>query len=950
MLYTNLPKILNTVPDTLYIPANDFFLQSLACRILQNSSQTLPDLNSVHVFIPNAQAAAQLKQQLTQQSTSALLSPYIGSMSQWVNENIPSTNSQTKQINSQARTLLLLDALKQHPDLFNQENTWQICDSLLTLFDELTENNCDFLGATEENWLEQLRQAYGDTSNDIKYLTHEAKIIYQLWQAWLQQTQALDACDSATTYNLRLNDPLYTAPANACFYIIGSEQLTATELAWCNKLKNNNLVYFINQKSAATDDQTNNELSKFLFNSYSHNLSLFDRSKLSDEAIKNETIERLSIFDAQSFEQEARAIDLKIRILLNNKKDNIGIVTEDRKLARRVRALLERSNITIQDTAGWSLSTTSAATAIERLLECIEEDFDHKPFLDLLKSPFFYDQNNSTTHLKQVSRLEKDIIINENIPRDINRYLSALSNRQQRLHHWPTESYNEINKLLSSIQNSCLDLKRYYESNSFIHPAHYLNTLIDTLKNLGIYLRLESDSAGIKVITTLQNMIKGLEHASPAMNWNDFRTWLGYNMEEEEFTPFNAPSIVQLMNLKQAQYCNFDALIIAGATKDSLPGNAKQTPFFNQSVRTSLGLSNWANEKQEAFNRFCCLLESADTVLITYSSEIKGEWQQPSPWVTSLIDFSKIALNANLQDITLKDMLLNKYSHVNECDLKQLPEKTQQPAPGIDKELININFSASKHQRLINCPYQFFSADVLSLRAGEQVTEELQKSEYGEKVHLILYAFHTKVDGYPAPFKEQININNKNHALNHLEKLSRQIFEHDLEDSIQHRGWLQRWLNTAPYYINWQIERQQEWSIHQLERKESVELSSNIILKGRLDRIDTQDNIFSIIDYKTGASPKQKDIDEGEDVQLVSYAIMMKEADEVAYMVLDKEKTRTTAHLEDDALHELKELSRQRLIDISNKINKGESLPAWGDKKTCEFCDMDVLCRKQIWG
>ncbi len=711
----------------------------------------------------------------------------------------------------------------------------------------------------------------------------------------------------------------------------------------------NSTSTWIHENNSTIKNKTSNKFSAFLFNSYNHELSLFNRSENLSTITENNITSRLSIFDAQSFEQEAQAVDLKIRTWLIKNKQNIGIVTEDRKLARRIRALLERANITIQDTAGWSLSTTSAATVIERLFECIEEDFDHKPFLDLLKSPFFYDQNNSKEHLIQVARLEKDIIINENIPRDINRYLSALSNRQKRIHHWPEESYEEIKTLLTFIANSCINLKKLYEDNSLIHPEDYLNSLIKTLIDLGIYNRLENDSAGIKIITTLKNMLSGLEQAAPIMSWNDFRTWTGYNLEKEEFTPFNTPSIVQLMNIKQAQYCNFDALIIAGATKDSLPGNINQTPFFNQSVKASLKLPNWFNEKQNTFNRFCCLLESASSVLITYCSEIKGEWQQPSPWVTSLLDFSKIALNTSLLDTTLKDMLFNRNTLINECNTKTLPETNQQPMPVLESKLTDSSFSASKYQRLINCPYQFFSADALSLKPAEQVTEELLKSEYGEKVHLILHAFHTKVKGLPPPFIESLSEKNKAQALKHLEKLSIQIFEYDLEDNILHRGWLQRWLKTAPYYIDWQIQRQQQWHIYQLEKKESIKLTNNISLKGRLDRIDMQDNRLSIIDYKTGTSPKQKNINNGEDVQLVTYANMMNEASEVAYMELNKEKTKITSHLNDDSLHELKELSKQRLIEISDEINNGKNLPAWGDKKTCEYCDMDILCRKQTW-
>ena len=105
------------------------------------------------------------------------------------------------------------------------------------------------------------------------------------------------------------------------------------------------------------------------------------------------------------------------------------MVTEDRRLARRVRALLERAGIALQDSGGWALSTTSAAAALERWLETVEEDFAHQPLLDVLKSPFVCPPQEREAHLASVHRLEQDIILHEQIARGLERYRRHLDYR-----------------------------------------------------------------------------------------------------------------------------------------------------------------------------------------------------------------------------------------------------------------------------------------------------------------------------------------------------------------------------------------------------------------------------------------------------------------------------------------------------------------------------------------
>ena len=121
----------------LTIPAHENFTHALARLILQHHSDALPDLHQVHVILPNAQAVQQFRLSLTQLSETALIGGYCGSLGQWLETHTDLPGESLRPVNQSARQLLLIEALKAHPELFAVENHWQVCDSLLTLFDEL---------------------------------------------------------------------------------------------------------------------------------------------------------------------------------------------------------------------------------------------------------------------------------------------------------------------------------------------------------------------------------------------------------------------------------------------------------------------------------------------------------------------------------------------------------------------------------------------------------------------------------------------------------------------------------------------------------------------------------------------------------------------------------------------------------------------------------------------
>ncbi len=940
----------------LNIPTDLHFTDALAEHILSAHKDQLPDLSNICLFLPNAQAVQQMRFSLSKVSQQPLLGGFTGSLSQWLSEHITPADLSKKQINQSTRQLLLLEALKLHPDLFPITNHWQVCDSLLELFDELSLSQHQWLNETTPVWVEHLQKAY-QVNQNIEHLNQEARIVQTLWQAWQQQLDAMQLDDEISTLKHRLLTPVSNEFKHTHFYITGYEQFSPLEKTWCEQLSTVAKITRISQGNMSAEDiaeaepaSIENHNIKLLHDIYDQTKPFYERTEQYKNNRQNYFIENIKLYDAQSSEQETQAIDLKVRMSLLAGNNNIAVVTENRKLARRLRALLERSHVNIQDTAGWALATTSAATILERWLECIEQDFAYQPLLDLLKSPFFCKQENFNDHLNLVYRFEQDIILHENIANDLQRFKTAIKNRADRLNLKITSTSNQLILLLNKLDSASVKLLELYTKNKSCTPDIWINHFIDSIRQLDIYPQLANDIAGQRVQEELQKLSRAHHAAKPEMSWQDFRTWLGSTLEREQFKPQGKISAVKIMNMQQAQYCQFDTLIIAGANMKSFPGNPSQHPFFNQSVRQTLNLKNWHDKKAYSFYQFQQLLLSANDILITWQAEQNGEWLQASPWVSSLNDFSQHGLNLSLKDIKL-EYLLNQLKPVTDRsdDLTDKIKTVCQASPIIKDKLIPEEFSASRHQRLIDCPYKFFAADILKLKPLEQISLQLLKSEYGEKVHLILHAFHRQCPDLPPPFRAVLTKDNKTQALAHIENLSKQVFETQLEDSIQHRGWLERWMNTAESYIDWQIQRQTEWQISQLEQQLEYSLNNETKLVGRLDRIDKQNGTYSIIDYKTGATARQIDIDQAENIQLTGYAALLEDVCNVIYLKLDKGETKRSGILEGEELNQLKKDVLNRLETIIAEIKSSAPLPSWGDSQACGYCDMSGLCRKQMW-
>lgn len=962
------------------IALHDDLLDHFSQTICQQHEQQLPHLNHLTILVPDTSVSTSLREKLLQAAHQygchALSGPRILTLQQWASFS----QQQQKCPTSIERELMLAHVLQNHPELFSKANTWALSEQVLALFDQLTLNNVS-VADDFNTFTEHLSQCYALKESSEPF-TSEARIVHTLWHAWHQQQQAENLLDKPAAFILGLHQQAEKITPNERIYLAGFSTLSHGEAEWLLPLLQSGQAVLLTYKEpcptatptplqkicaafpAAIKDTDNNN-SEFLKRVFDHSEQpLIDRAKTYKNDYPDSPIQNaLSVSLHDNNEDEANAVDIQVRLFLADGKKRIGIITEDRRLARRVRALLERSGILLDDEAGWALSTTSAAAIIERWLECIETDFEQTVLLDLLKSPFLKNQDQQEAHLHLVNRFEADIIHRENISRGISRYKQHIQYRKNRLDTHASKHSMQVSQALITLLDETEEAAKpllALQQKQPSSPLHeYISALLTSLEDLQCYAQLENDIAGKQVIELLKQLNAASQNYPISVNWTDFRSWFGRQLETAFFKPAQQHNSVVLTNFNNSYLSSFDAVIIAAADKQHLPGQFSHGPFFNDHVYHELGLQTYAQQQAEKFQQFFHAIASSQACVITATTFDKGEALPLCPWLEAMMTFHTLAYNHNLENSRLRHFAPQQSIRQATKDNNQNITVPSFSQPAVEPALIPDTISASNHQALIDCPYRFMANSCLKLRAPDEIIDTLRKAEYGERIHKTLEAFHGDVKHLAGPFKAKLTVKNQAEATALLVKISQQVFNSDIEDNFEHRGWLHRWLNIIPAYIKQQIKHQQHWSPTLTEQYLEAVINDTLSIKGRIDRIDVKQSESddpdknannhqetAIIDYKTGKSANMDDVLAGEDVQLATYALLNTSATHTEYLQIDQGKASNKTALDGDDLHNTKRQVAERLQSLFNDINTGAGMPAWGDEKICSYCDYKGLCRK----
>jgi ATP-dependent helicase/nuclease subunit B len=891
-------------------PTAAVFFERVARAILAQHAP--PDLRGAIVLLPNYHVAQPLAQALARVGQQpAILLPRMVTLGDWA-QSVPLPQPVVSDL---GRTATLYQALRAR-DWFCDADLWRIARELLALLDELTQHRV-VLPRDEADFLEQLEQAYQARRNTA--MQFEARVVHELWYA-LGVSGELDA---ARAYQQRLAQ--LAQRAEEPLYALLASDLVSSEARFIEAYAERAPVqmFDLRQMAQALEARAARQSSAYLFR-LERGDSLRERAaQLRDQHPQAALGERLCLFGAHGLEQEARAAELQVRRWLLAGKRNIALVAQDRLVARRVRALLERADVLLRDETGWMFSTLAVSTVLVRWLDALQSGFYHQDLLDLLKSPFIFagsDDEQPGVHKQAVFRLEQ-AVRKHGVASGLDAYFDLARGEA------------EVERVLARLRQAADAMGR-----PRLTLSGWLSALQESLDILGIGHGLAADAAGTQLLQALAEWRDDLQADDARYALGEWRQWLMHQLDAQTFRDTAVESTVLLTHLAATRWRRFDAVLLLGCDAAHLPGIEGGDLLFNDAVRGTLGLPTrdtvLARQRDDLF----ALLALNDCVLATWQAERDGEPNLLSPYLETLRALHQLAYGDDLAERGLSVLL--ETAQVRSAEFT-LPQASAMPRPAVPPGLVPLRISPSGYNSLVTCPYQFYARHMLKLNELDEIQEGIEKRDFGEWVHEVLHRFHSQYVWLTEHPRAELEA-----ALRHI---SADVFAEAVEHDYLARAWLLRWQRAIPAYLDEQLKNEAEgWRYQKGEIPFALTLTATLTLLGRIDRVDSKAGATRVMDYKLAAEQRLRARlkEAGEDVQLACYAYAY-EAEAAAFISIEREKVKII--VPPQQVSELAQANIGRLCQVFAEMREGAGLPAHGVEEACAWCEMRGLCRKTEW-
>lgn len=909
--------------ETRRIPPGPGFWPHVARHLIADigPSASAPDLSSALVLVPAWHQARLLRRALAEQIGPSFIPPRIRTPVSWLSQVLPDPvhegpASSGERLISMYASLRELGWLKKLFAARRNTDLMPLAQTLLSLCDELTATLLPAAlaqpQAIEERWHAALSRL---SPRAAALLSEEARLVWNLWQA------ERDARDPG----IRLHATMQRAAAEA-----------ACPLYWCapaqpDALQDSFLKAYARRHPVRimTLDWTPAAVPTVFRRSWPELLEAADAAGAAGVAAPfAEALEDrpaavdgmiaapagLRGYEATGMEDEALCAAQTIIGWLTQGKLRVAIIPQDRVVARRVRALLERAQVVVSDETGWKLSTTRAAAVLHAWLALAASGGDVAALLDFLKSPFLFEDVDDASDATALRSAIERALLAAGVTTGWSNLLDAVA---------------KLPQSAALIEAIAREAQRYHGRKTM---TEWVTSTLSAFGALGITSGMAADIAGAQVLAMLDQIYLDGELLDQRFTLAEWRALVDLQMEQTVFVAPRDDQRVMMVPLNGTSLREFDAAIVVGADSDHLPSRPAEALFFSNAVRRELGLATRESRQCQQLRDLTALLMSCPEVVMSWQGWRGGEKNTQSVWLQrlnlALRSAGSPALPPHLPDRVISTLVA-------------APAHMPRPsAPG----LMPARLSASAYNRLVNCPYQFFGSRMLKLSAADELTELPQKRDYGEWLHAILKRYHDAVHVQSVPVEQR-------QAL--MASISDVVFDEIREKNPAALGYASRWSKIRSAYVVWANAHEASgWQFgvgeQSLERLLCWE-GGELMLVGQVDRIDLHSNgERMVLDYKSSKKDKLiARLRTREDHQLPFYGLLLDPAPvEAAYVAIDDEKP-ALATADDYALW--RDALQSQIIASWQALAAGAGLPASGTEKSCAWCELRGLCRKGVW-
>lgn len=548
-----------------------------------------------------------------------------------------------------------------------------------------------------------------------------------------------------------------------------------------------------------------------------------------------EAIQSLTLLEAQSPRDEARAIALRLRQAAED-KTSAALITPDRMLTRRVTALLDRWGILPDDSAG----TPAQLTAPGRLLRHIAQLRVNGPTADalltILKHPLCHIGADRGQHRLWTSELEL-FIRKTGVPFPDLPQLMA----------W--KGADDAQDWLAWIDRYLLQPALTAQQALVEHVVQHIaqaeaicagSTSTDATE-------LWAKEAGKTCRQVFDDLIENAGYGGTTTA-RDYADLVDGVLRGQEVRDRDAPHPhILIWGTIEARVMGADLVILGGLNEHSWPDAPPADPWLNRQMRQQIGLllperriGLSAHDFEQAIG--------AKEVWLTRAERSEDAETVPSRWLNRLtnlmLGLPQIEGPDALQEMKDRGDHWLALGRALETPIVTPPAQRPSPVPPVIARPDEL--SVTKIEKLIRDPYAIYGSKILRLRQLHPIQHAPNPMHRGTVIHKVFEDFVSDTAQNPDLITEE-----------RLLSVARDILNAQVPWPTDRIQWRVRIEKIARWFVHNERRRQSGARPVLFEKKGQMDIAKPPFrITAKADRIDLNDRGEAFVyDYKTGTAP-----------------------------------------------------------------------------------------------
>ena len=562
-----------------------------------------------------------------------------------------------------------------------------------------------------------------------------------------------------------------------------------------------------------------------------------------------EALRGLTRIEAPALREEAMAIALAMREVLETPGKTAALVTPDRGLARLVAVELRRWGVEVDDSAGAPLLHTPVMNFLRSLMIMAADAFSPIPLLAACRHRLAAGGMPPETWRARTGQLDRRVLRGPRPAPGIPGLKAAAQDQEEALLSF-----------IGALERCAAPLIAAHES-PLCPLTDYLDALLETAENFAAtdsesgaerLWRGEAGEAASKAMAELREHAPACDDIAPGA----MPDLLAALLEGQAVRPhYGRHPRMFIWGPLEARLQQAGRMILGGLNEGVWPAEANTDPWLSRPMRRRFGLPAPERRIGLAAHDFAQGAACAE-VILTRSRKTEGAPTAPSRW---WLRIENLLTGIGAGNAIGPTHPWTQWAEELDKPDRLAPESPPRPAPEVAARPRHL--SVTEITTLIRDPYAIYARHILGLRPLDPIDSEIGASDRGKVIHQILEQFTREHPELLLPGD-----------LARLLELGDAYFDALLTRPGVRAFWKPRFADIAVWFHDWDRKNRLLGARPaRLEAKGEAVFAApagEFRLTARADRIDRIGGKLAIYDYKTGLNPKPEHIKSGFDPQL----------------------------------------------------------------------------------